>query len=300
MDLDALELLKLENEFTDFVATAVNSILKNLDGTTTVGFIAAHGHTVYHQPHIGLTFQMLNGGMLSAKTGLPVVCDFRRQDVALAGQGAPLVPKGDQLLFGQYDACLNLGGVANISFPKAERMLAYDIGPANLLLNALSQREGYPYDAGGQMAREGSVIPTLLHRLNALPYYHLSAPKSLGREWVEAEVLPLFSSDEHSAKDYLATATAHIAAQLAQAIQHLGASARILVTGGGAFNAYLMELFQQHTIASVEVLNPQLIEAKEAIVFALLGKLRLEGKANVLPEVTGALRATLSGAVYLP
>ncbi len=300
MDLDALELLQLENEFTAFVAAAVNNLLKKTPAAKKLDFIAAHGHTVYHQPHIGLTFQMLNGGMLAAKTGLPVVCDFRRQDVALSGQGAPLVPKGDQLLFSHYDACLNLGGVANISFPKAECMLAYDIGPANLLLNALSQREGHLYDAGGQLAREGRVISSLLRKLDSLVYYSLPAPKSLGREWIEAEVMPFFNTDEHATIDCLATATTHISGQLARATEHLSTSSRILVTGGGAFNDFLIEKFQQQTAAQVEVLDPLLIEAKEAIVFALLGKLRLEGKMNVLPEVTGASRATVSGAIYLP
>lgn len=298
MHMGASELLLFENEFTAFSAKAVSAAMD--ESGLKPDFIGAHGHTVFHRPESNFTFQMLNGGMLAGLTGLPVVCDFRRQDVALGGQGAPLVPIGDRLLFSDFDACLNLGGVANVSFMKSEKPAAFDICPANLILNELAQRIGMPYDKGGATAASGKVIPELMKVLSVLDFYALPPPKSLGREWFETVFMPNFPERKAEVRDLLATATLHIADTIADTLNTLGRGAKVLATGGGVFNGYLMQLIREKSHCEIPPADPLLIEAKEALIFALLAKLRLSGKSNVLHEITGAERQVCAGAVYLP
>ncbi len=294
--LPASDLLLLENEFTELVAGAVLEFLRGMDSTPQ--YIAVHGHTIFHQPDKAMTWQMFNGGLLAERTRLAVVCDFRRQDVARGGQGAPLVPMGDRMLFSAYDACINLGGFANISFPKLTDMPAYDVTVANLLLDSLAARAGRSYDAGGALARSGEVIDSLLDELNALPFFAEAPPKSLGREWFEATCQPMFSNAQEATNHLLATAVEHVALQLGRAMQHLPKGAKALVTGGGAFNDYLMERISSHATCTVVLPERQIIEGKEALIFALLGKLRLEGRPNVLHMLTGAKGPVVAGAVY--
>lgn len=298
MHLPAREIFLLENEFTAFTAAGIRQLRKLTDARPC--YIGAHGHTVFHRPEQRLTFQMLNGGMLAELTGLPVVCDFRRQDVALGGQGAPLVPLGDRLLFGAYDACVNLGGVANVSLMRSDPPAAYDICPANLILNELAQRTGKAYDEGGALAASGRALPALLKTLNALPYYRKPPPKSLGREWFEEEFLPHFSPESASTADLAATAVTHISDQLAASLNGISAGGRVLFSGGGAFNTFLTARIAEKLHCKTETADRQMTEAKEAVIFALLAKLRLEGKSNVINEVTGAEKAVSGGAVYLP
>ncbi len=298
MHLPSRELFLLENELTAFTAAGIRQLRAETDAVPA--YIGAHGHTVFHRPDQHLTFQMLNGGMLAELTGLPVVCDFRRQDVARGGQGAPLVPLGDRLLFGAYDACVNLGGVANVSLMKNQPPLAYDVCPANLILNELAQRVGKAYDEGGALAASGSPLPDLLKRLGRLAYYRKTPPKSLGREWFEEEFLPLFSPESASVPDLAATAVVHIADRLAAALQGVPAGGRVLFSGGGAFNTFLIDTIAQRLRCTAETADPQMTEAKEAVIFALLARLRLEGRQNVIHAVTGAESAVTAGAVYLP
>lgn len=295
--LTASELLLMENKFTCLVADAVNEFVD--EAGMRPEFIGAHGHTVFHQPDRNFTYQMLNGGMLAALTMVDVVCDFRRQDVALQGQGAPLVPFGDMYLFPQYDACLNIGGFANVSFIKQLPILAFDICPANILLNALAQREGKPYDEDGAMARSGQVDEELLQILSAKDYYNSSAPKSLGREWFENELFPHFAIGNKRSIDHLATATSHIAEMIAKEVNKLSTASKVLLSGGGAYNSYLVELIATKSTSEIVIPDALVIESKEALIFAFLAKKRLEGKHNVIADVTGASRDACAGALYL-
>lgn len=266
--------------------------------------VASHGHTVHHRPERGFTFQLGSPQHLALACELPVVGDFRSLDVALGGQGAPLVPIGDRLLFGAYDFCLNLGGISNISLEQGGRRIAFDIGIANMLLNHVSRTNGKEYDAGGEMARSGNLLPDLLQALDALPYYRQPFPKSTGYEWFVASILPLLQAHAASPADHLRTGVEHIAGQIAGQVGTLSGTgpARVLVTGGGAFNTYLMELLRQKSGERVQWFVPdaELVGFKEALVFALLGALRLESETNVLASVTGASRDSCSGVVYLP
>lgn len=298
MHMGAAELLLFENEFTAFSAKAATAAV-DASGLKP-DFIGAHGHTVFHRPDSTFTFQMLNGGMLAGLTGLPVVCDFRRQDVAAGGQGAPLVPVGDRLLFSDYDACLNLGGVANVSFMKTAAPSAFDICPANLILNELARRVGMPFDRGGALAASGTVIPELREKLAALEFYALPPPKSLGREWFETVFMPYFREGSAEISDLLATAVDHITDTLADTLNGLRPGSKVLATGGGVFNDHLMQLLREKTHCEIPPADHLLIEAKEALIFALLGRLRLLGETNVLQEITGARKSVCAGAVYLP
>ncbi len=296
--LSGLELKLLENEFTRFTADAVIKFQHATEAT--IDFIGAHGHTVFHQPKRGLTYQMLNGALLAAQTFTTVVCDFRRTDLALGGQGAPLVPIGDRLLFGDYAACINIGGFANVSFEKNRERIAFDISVANLALNLLAHRHGKLFDAGGTIAAGGKLMPDLLDALDALPYYKQEAPKSLGREWFEEIFIPILEKHTASNPDLLHTVTIHIAGQISRGVRELPDGSRILITGGGTHNTFLIDRIRKMSPHTFIVPEREIIDAKEAIIFALLGKLRLEKRVNTLASVTGAHMDSIGGAVYLP
>lgn len=264
---------------------------------SNVDLIASHGHTIFHQPGEGFTAQIGSGAAIYAETGIPTVCDFRSLDVALGGQGAPLVPIGDELLFSEYDACLNLGGFANISYREKGQRVAFDVCGCNILLNRVAQQAGTLYDEGGAMAREGMVIDTLLNALNTLPYFEQKGAKSLGREWVEKQIWPLVGEQEIVLEDLLATFVEHIAVQVASTIRNANA-ASVLVTGGGAFNAFLMERIETHWGKKINPANEQVIQYKEALIFAFLGVLRITNQHNSLNSVTGAKQSSIGGALW--
>lgn len=270
--------------------------------------IASHGHTIFHQPQLGLTTQIGDGDAIAAETGLPVVFNFRTLDVALGGQGAPLVPIGDELLFGDYEACLNLGGIANISYRsevggrRSERV-AYDVCPCNMALNRLAAMLGYPYDKGGVNARGGQVQTCLLHALDSLEYYAATGPKSLGKEWFVGQFWPVVKEfigvvpSLSTVRDALATVSAHIAMQIGRVLeaQKIGS---LLVTGGGAWNSYLIEQMGEYSPSTVITVPDELIvNYKEALIFAFLGYLRLGGKVNTLASVTGAKCDSVGGNI---
>ena len=239
---------------------------------------------------------MMDGSVLANHTGITSVCDFRSGDMALGGQGAPLVPIGDALLFKEYDACLNLGGFANLSYERNNKRIAYDISPANLILNQLEQNENKEYDKGGGMAKSGNVIAEIVEKMDALPFYSAPYPKSLGREWMEKNITPLVR--EINTYDALSTCVEHISNQIAISINQITKNGKVLVTGGGAHNTFLIERINQKSNLNLFIPSSDLIDAKESIVFAFLGKLRLEEEINTLASVTGALRSSVSGAVY--
>lgn len=262
-------------------------------------FIASHGHTIFHRPEEGLTLQLGDGQAIANVTGIPVVYDFRTLDVELGGQGAPLVPIGDQHLFGVYGYCLNLGGFANISFEEKNTRFAFDICPVNMALNRIALREGKHYDHEGRMAREGTVQGNLLESLNQLGYYLRKPPKSLGREWFEETFLSVIPGIDYKPADLLRTITEHIAIQISNASLHQQ-NKKILVTGGGVFNSFLIERITKRNTHTLVIPEPRLIHFKEALVFAFLGLLRWNNQVNCLASVTGARKDSCSGKIAFP
>jgi len=262
-------------------------------------FIASHGHTVFHQPGIGLTVQIGNGAAIAATCGLPVVCDFRSGDVALGGQGAPLVPVGDVLLFSDFDFCLNLGGFSNVSYQVEGRRIAFDICPVNTILNALSERVGLKFDRSGLIARTGTIDPQLLSDLNDQDFYSLIPPKSLGFEWSNEHIWPLINASSLPVQDILRTVVEHIATQIATSLSGFE-KGRLLLTGGGAKNIFLIERIATLTKHKLVIPSELIIDYKEALIFAFLGVLRVREEVNCLSSVTGASRDSVCGAIYLP
>jgi anhydro-N-acetylmuramic acid kinase len=290
----AIDFCHTEVEFSNFMAQCVNQFLENSE--IRPDYIAAHGHTVFHQPEKGLTKQIGCGGILAAKTGISTICDFRTTDVALGGQGAPLVPIGDELLFSDYNGCLNLGGIANISMQKATHRIAYDISLCNISLNYLAKQLGYEFDNEGKMAKQGNVCHSLLEALNNHEYFSQTGAKSIGFEMFAHYVKPLLDNSSISVEDKLRTFCEHIAEQIAKNINTLP---KVLVTGGGARNSFLIELIQQKTNAQIVIPDNQIIDFKEALIFAFLGYLRIHEEDNCLKTVTGATKNSCSGAIYM-
>lgn len=299
--LKADELLRFHNEYGFWLGNEAKKFI--LEKKLEIDFIASHGHTTHHQSENGLTFQIGSGQHLANASGQKVICDFRTNDVALGGQGAPLVPIGDKLFFSTYDFCLNLGGISNISFNENRKRVAYDIGLANMVLNHITQKSDLAFDAGGKLARSGQLNLPMLDQLNDLEYYSLPYPKSIGYEWFIEKVVPIVESFTDSMENKLHTAIHHICEQVAQQVKsHTQQNSTLFVTGGGALNEYLVETLQEKLGAAIQVIVPEkkLIEFKEALVFALMGALRFENKINVLKSVTGSKRDSSSGVMYLP
>jgi anhydro-N-acetylmuramic acid kinase len=283
------EILALDMELAIFFTRCVEKVL----GTHRAELICSHGHTVFHDPSNGITRQIGSLRVLNELLKTPVVGDFRSADVALGGQGAPLVPIGDELLFGDYQSCLNLGGFANISFEHRGRRMAFDICAVNIVLNELARRIDLKYDDGGQVARGGAVVLELFDALNAQSYFSSPPPKSLGREWVESQLMPLINQYKVPTADLLRTFTEHIATQLAASIP----VGKCLATGGGVRNRFLMERVSELSSAVVIAGDDLLVDYKEALIFALLGILKVEGEINVLSSVTGATHDHSSGVM---
>lgn len=269
-----------------------------------VDLIASHGHTVFHYPELGLTAQVGDGATLAALTGIPTVSDFRRADIALKGQGAPLVTIGDQLLFGSYDACINLGGFSNISATLQNgQRVAFDIGPCNIPLNRIAREFDLNYDHNGAIAEKGTINYELLAALNAIPYYQITPPKSLNRDWINSDFWPILRQfNTCSYEDKMRTLTDHIASTIAHAIDFClgdnGNNKKILFTGGSVYNPVLMEHIHSHTDAVCDIPSSEIIEYKEALIFALLGVLRIENQFNTHNETTGAIRSEISGGLH--
>ncbi|MDC6352187.1 anhydro-N-acetylmuramic acid kinase [Zeaxanthinibacter sp. PT1] len=302
IQLPATGLLKLHHEYGTWLGRMAAEFAR--EQQLDIDFIASHGHTSHHQPQSGFTFQLGYGQNVAHASRLRTIADFRSYDVVLGGQGAPLVPIGDRVFFGNYDFCLNLGGISNISFEKNGHRVAYDIGLANMILNHIAGTVGLDYDKDGALARKGKLQKELLQALNNLPYYSLPMPKSTGYEWFLEEVVPLIDSDQYSVEDLLHTSVHHICEQVALSVENHRKSGEnsILVTGGGAFNPFLVEVLREKLSEIGEVVIPDrtLVEYKEALVFALMGVMRLEGKNNVLSSVTGAEKDSSSGLIFEP
>lgn len=304
--LDVSAFLKLSTRYGKYIAGEVNAFIARHGLDHKVDFIASHGHTVFHEPANHTTCQIGDGATIAALTGIPVISDLRAMDVALGGQGAPIVPLGDKLLFGSFDYWLNIGGIANITVRNNnDSILAFDICPANQVLNTLANREGLPMDEEGVLAQQGTLLLDVLEQLNNQDYYKRAAPKSLSNEAAIQLVFPDLLESPHSTKDLLRTANQHIADQVAAAIAnhpHNKETASLLATGGGAFSNYLMALIQEALVPyKVKVVVPyeQVVKFKEALVMALLGALRWREENNVLSGVTGATKDSIGGALWM-
>jgi len=292
--LSAEDLLELNSDYGFYLGKTVKNFI-NTHHLQHIDLISSHGHTVFHQPKKKFTLQIGDGRAIKIVTDIPVIYDFRSQDVLMGGNGAPLVPIGDELLFSAYDACLNLGGFSNISLRVNGSRIAFDIAPVNIVLNTLAQEFDREFDAHGDLARKGKINDDVLEKLNALPFYLQSHPKSLGIEWCHQNVFPLFYGI--NSLDILSTFTEHVAEQISKVL-HTYHVKKILVTGGGTYNQYLIEKIKEKA-ADTEIIIPerQLIEFKEALIFAFMGVLRLNNETNVLASATGSRSDHSSGII---
>lgn len=298
VNLSIEELKLIDKEYTHLLANVINSFIARYK-IKCIDAICSHGHTAYHQPENKLTYQIGNQPIISKLVGQTVVCDFRIQDVELGGQGAPLVPIGDKLLFPGYDFCLNLGGFANLSVDINNERIAFDVCPVNILLNSYVKKIGYDFDDKGKMASQGKQNDELLSKLNDLEFYRKSYPKSLGLEWVKTSVIPLIDEFNLEPPDILNTLCEHIAIQISNEINKIK-KASVLITGGGTYNDYLINRIKSYSQNEIEVPSKQIIDFKEALIFALLGILRLRKETNCLKSVTGASKDHSSGNIFYP
>jgi anhydro-N-acetylmuramic acid kinase len=298
--LSLSSVMVLDKALGKFYADEINGFIKeNQISKKNIDAIASHGQTILHQPSNGFTLQIGCGTTLAYLSGIKVINDFRTKDVIAGGQGAPLVPIGDFDLFNdKAEAFLNIGGFTNVSFKKEGEISAFDITPGNLPLNKLAASKGLPYDKDGELARSGEINFFLLDLLNTLPYYAQEAPKSLGTEWLEEHFYPLVKFDKEI-ENNLRTLTEHIGNQVGNVLNDTGVKT-VLVTGGGAKNAFLMERIRSYFNGELIVPDTTIIDFKEAIIFAYLGALYLGGKPNALCSVTGAQRNTSGGVLHLP
>ncbi|MFN2458232.1 MAG: anhydro-N-acetylmuramic acid kinase [Chitinophagaceae bacterium] len=317
VSLNALEYQLLHTAYGHYLGEEVNRFIEEHKLQYQVSLVASHGHTTFHVPAQKMTGQIGDGAAIAAHTRLPVVSDLRALDVAFGGQGAPIVPIGEKLLLSDYSMFLNIGGIANISFnlPGASSefstYIAFDVCPANRVLNLIANKEGKEFDAGGQMAATGNLHKQLLQKLNDLNYYKQLYPKSLANTFGTDVVYPLISSSELLPNDALRTYVEHIVQQILLAISNMQSSNnlkpqtlnhKLLITGGGAFNAFLIgRLSEELRQMNIEVVVPDenIVKYKEALVMAFIGILRWRQEYNVLASVTGAERDSIGGALWI-
>lgn len=289
------DLKELDKEYGRYLGTITKRFIEKYELEPKL--IASHGHTIFHRPDEGFTLQIGDGQEIAKATGITTVNDFRSEDVMKGGQGAPLVPMGDRHLFADYPICLNIGGIANVSYEYEGKRIAYDICIANQMLNYLANKLGYDYDNNGSFARQGKVNLDLLKAFNDNSYYDKEAPKSLGREFFEKYQHQIIEESSLDVRDILATATEHIASQIVKSTDMLEKS-KMLITGGGAKNNYLVERISELSKHEVVIPDTMIIDYKEALIFAFLGTLKMEGKINVLSSVTGATSDSSSGTIH--
>lgn len=295
--LSGVELMALDAAYGSYLGKAARAFADK--HALKPDFVASHGHTVFHQPQRNFTTQIGNGFNLHAACSLPVVHDFRMQDVALGGEGAPLVPAGDKFLFHEYDVCLNLGGIANLSVDVKGKRIAFDVCFCNMGLNFLAEEAGKKYDKGGALAAGGSVNGKMLRSLqNVYKKFRTKRP-SLGREIFEKHVFSILSDKKIPLADRLCTFTESAANEICDAIKLYIKNPRVLCTGGGAFNSFLIARMLEHGGDDITFIIPEddVVKFKEAVVFGFLGVLRVREEVNCLRSVTHALRDTSSGTM---
>jgi len=292
---DTSNFVQTHTEYGHYLGELTNNFIK--ENNLNIDFISSHGHTVFHQPEKKITFQIGDGSAIASKCNLPVVCDFRSLDVALGGQGAPLVPIGDKLLFSEYDYCLNLGGFANISYDEGKERIAYDICPVNIVLNKLVKELGKDFDDKGKIAASGIIDNNLLKELNNVSFYKNSPPKSLSKEWFMEIFFPVLKKYNISVQDKLRTVCEHIAVQIANTGKG-DKNKTILLTGGGVHNDFLMSRIKALSSHKIIIPSKKIIDFKEALIFAFMGVLRMRKEINCLRSVTGASKDSIGGVIY--
>jgi anhydro-N-acetylmuramic acid kinase len=291
------ELVALDMEYGKFLGKACDLFMR--EHQLKVDFIASHGHTIFHQPAKGFTCQIGNGNAVYASCGIPVIYDFRSLDVQLGGEGAPLVPVGDKFLFSEYDVCLNLGGIANLSMDVKGKRVAYDICFVNMGLNYLAKKMGKAFDEGGRAASMGAINASMLKKLNRV-YASLRGKRpSLGREIFEQRIEPVLNQSEVPIQDRLRTFMESAASEIASVIVKEKKNAKVLCTGGGTFNSFFVSCLLEHCGDQAALIIPEedVVKFKEALVFSFLGVLRWKGQPNCLKSVTGASRDSCGGVL---
>lgn len=294
--LNGFELTKLDIELGHYIGGKANEFIKK--NNIKANFISSHGHTIFHQPEKGITLQIGNANPIAYHSGLLTVSDFRTFNVILNGQGAPLVPIGDKYLFSDYDYCINLGGFSNISYDLNNQRIAFDICPVNIVANQLSLKKNLLLDLNGEMGSKGEICNELLLELNNIDFYNIMPPKSLGKEWVDNKFFPIFNKYNICIEDSLSTLYEHIAIQIGNICNNKNKS--ILFTGGGVYNKYLMSRIEKYVLGNIIVPNKEIIEYKEALIFAFLGLLRILKKENVCSTYTGSISNNCAGNITLP
>jgi anhydro-N-acetylmuramic acid kinase len=286
----------MDNRLGQFYGKCVNEFV---DKKEAIDFISSHGHTIFHHPGLSST-QIGNAAIIASTTGIQTIGHLRNMDTAYGGQGAPLAPMADLYLFSEYDICVNLGGIANISIKESDGIVGFDICGANQFLNYMAIDLGHDFDDKGQIARSGNIDESLLVSLNGIPYCHQAIPKSLDNEQVQKMYLPILDKSSASTKDKLATMVEHIAIQLTK--YSLPHHRTMHLAGGGAHNAFLVERISSHCHCELEVVVPEadIINFKEAVLIAMCGALRLHEIPNSLKTITGASQNTVNGVVFLP
>ncbi|KAH3835253.1 anhydro-N-acetylmuramic acid kinase-like [Dreissena polymorpha] len=309
--LSAAHFVKVNVDYGLFVGHSVARFITKHRLDHKVQFVASHGHSLFHNPHDGVAFQLGDGEVTATVLKVPFVTSFRSKDVCLGGQGAPLVPCGEKFLFRNSDICVNLGGIANIG---VRGLVGYDICACNIMLNYLASKAnaGMAFDKDGELARNGNVIPEVLLKLKTIAYYQDAAPKSLWRDYIESNIMPILDTDKYIVVDLLRTCTEHVASMVAKACLEAknslatalpGNAPTVLITGGGALNKFLMENIRQLIEVQglvVQEVDEETINFKEALIFAFLGMRCLLGVENVFRETTGARKDSVSGSIHRP
>ena len=293
INLDETKLKELDLKLGEFIAFSIEDFLQN-NNLRRPDLISSHGHTVYHQPKILKTLQIGSGKVINKVTGIKTVNNFREQDVKLGGEGAPLVPIGDKILFKNYKYCLNLGGFVNISIKNNDQIFAYDICALNTVLNFYSKKNGYEYDKNGSLSKQGAINSDMFNELNKLNFYSKKNPKSLGIEFVKEVLLPLINKYQINSLDVLATYIKHVAFQIKK---NITGKEKVLLSGGGSFNKTLIQNLENYNI-NYTIPENTIVNFKESLIFALLGYLKINNKTNCLKSVTGASRDHSSGDIF--
>ena len=285
-ELSGYKLIKLDHDLGEFIGLEINKFIKHNDLNPEI--ISSHGHTVFHNPKEKIGLQIGNANKILSIVKIPVINNFRELDIILGGQGAPLVPIGEKLLFKGYDYFINLGGIINITKIDSSSVEAYDVVASNLVLNNISNKLNFEFDNKGNIARKGKLISTLFDELNSLKFYKKNHPKSIGIEWINKKIFPIIYKSNHKLEDVMATFSNHIAYQLIKNID--GKKNKILVTGGGVYNDFLVEKIKVYDKNKNLWIIPdnKLIKYKEALIFAFMGLLKKLNKQNILNNVTGS------------
>jgi len=296
--LSGIKLWQLHSDLGHYFGKKITAFIAKYK-IEKVDFVASHGHTVFHYPDLKFTTQIGEGAALAASSKQKVICDFRTSDIAHGGQGAPIVPIGERALFPAYKLFVNIGGIANIAAHTGDKIVAFDCCVANQVLNYFAQQKGMEYDESGKIAASGNLNQGLLQQLNSLPYHHQSPPKSLDNGYAKETAIPLIQTFDLSTEDKLATCNEFIATQISLALNTATKiTSKVMITGGGAFNDDLIKRIRAKTSHPIFIPDENIIKYKEALIIAFMGVLRMQGKVNVLSDVTGATKNTINGAIY--